>query len=388
VPRPPEQTWVDRALDVLPEFVAAQGAIVWPEAIAHLSEGTWIRVHRPDAGYSRLDPHILGRARTELLDDGVLIEDTRVLNQRAVSVFLDGPGLASRRTSQIREAASAKRRLYRSFLGWTGHSELCGHVAESAVEATMGSLAGTDLWLPPDAQRGRVGTLLGRPVAGGPLDAAGFVPNNALDPAAGWVPFAVEVKNVRSWIYPWSHEVWDLLAKLGDFPDVVPLLVARRIHPTTFRMFKDLGAFGYDARKQWFAERGGGRSIDQDDFERVTSRLGFEDAVLLSRPPGVERGLANLLSNVFHRPHGELDVPLIQAAAARWREAAPLAADFVDLRAERMNGDERRELLTDFAARVYDADLMSVGGWARLPDEYYEDEPDEDDYPDEYYEPE
>jgi hypothetical protein len=51
--------------------------------------------------------------------------------------------------------------------------------------------------------------------------------------------FAVEVKNVRSWIYPWSHEVWDLLAKLGEFSDVVPILVSRRIHITTFRMFKE-----------------------------------------------------------------------------------------------------------------------------------------------------
>jgi hypothetical protein len=112
----------------------------------------------------------------------------------------------------------------------------------------------------------------------------------------------VEVKNVRSWIYPWSHEAWDLLAKLGGFPDVVPLLVARRIHPTTFRMFKDLGAFGYDARKQWFAERGGGRSNDPDTFRKVTDEFGFHDAVLLDRAPEPEPGLTNLFSTSFTRP--------------------------------------------------------------------------------------
>jgi hypothetical protein len=47
-----------------------------------------------------------------------------------------------------------------------------------------------------------------------------------------------------------------------------------------------------------------------------------------------------------------------------------------------MDGDARRELLGEFAARLADAGLMTVGGWARLPDDYYEsDEPEwEPDY--------
>jgi len=219
-------------------FVGERGAVVWPEVEAALAEGPWITQNRPDIGYHRLDPHILGQARSNLLEDGILIEDTETLNRRDVTAYLDGPGLAARRTSQIRAAASAKRRTYRSFLGWTSRSVLCGHVAEQVVDTTLGSLAGTYLWLPPGQRHGYVDTLLGRPVAGGPLDAAGFVPWDTANPGSGMTNFAVEVKNVRSWIYPWSHEVWDLLAKLGDFPEVVPILVSRRIHITTFRMFK------------------------------------------------------------------------------------------------------------------------------------------------------
>jgi len=38
--------------------------------------------------------------------------------------------------------------------------------------------------------------------------------------------------------------MWDLLSKLAAFPDVVPVLAARRIHPMSFKMFKDIGALG------------------------------------------------------------------------------------------------------------------------------------------------
>jgi hypothetical protein len=260
-PRRRQDEWYDRALDLIPSFVAERGAVVWPEVEANLAEGTWIAVHRPGVGYTHIQPHVLGRARKALVADGTLIEDPVRLNGRDVTAFLDGPGLAGRRTRQIQDTAGAKRRLYRSFLGWTGRSELCGHVAERVVEATIESLAGTELWLTPEHRHGRVDRLLEREVVGGPLDAAGFVPVNTTNPGAGWTPFAIEVKNLRSWIYPWSHEVWDLLAKLGNFPDVVPILIARRIHPITFRMFKDVGALGVRGSTT-VVRRAGWRSLD------------------------------------------------------------------------------------------------------------------------------
>jgi hypothetical protein len=108
------------------------------------------------------------------------------------------------------------------------------------------------LWLDPDSQPGQVRSLRGQPITvGGPLDAAGFVARAASDPTKGFIPFAVEVKNVRSVLYPWHREVWDLLAKVTDFPDVVPILVARSIHFTTFQCFKDIGCLGFSTRRQW-----------------------------------------------------------------------------------------------------------------------------------------
>jgi hypothetical protein len=253
--------------------------------------------------------------------------------------------------------------------------------------ATLESLVGRSLWLPPGTRRGQVRQLVGRAVEGGPLDFAGFIPYDTSNPPAGMSSVAFEVKNVRGWLYPWSHEVWDLLAKLGHFPEVVPILVARRIHLTTFRMFKDVGALGFEAREQWFARRGGGSSIDPDTFSEVRETFGFSDAVLLDdEPPPNPRLRAFLETKVHQIPSGR-ERSLIEESGERWARVAPIARGYFDLRAPTMDGDDRRDLLGEFAAEVADAGLMDTAGWARLPIEYYEDagpdwEPDYDDYGD------
>jgi hypothetical protein len=357
--------------------------VVWPEVIAALSEGPWLRQNLPELRANRLDPHILAQARTILLESGSLVEDRATLNSREVTAYLDGAGLAQRRTTAIRETARAKRRLYRSYLGWTANSGLCGHAAEAVVGATLDQLAGSVVWLPPDMQLGQVRRLRGRPLAGGPLDAAGFIPFDPVDPPAGMASFAVEVKNIRGWLYPWSHEVWDLIAKLGDFPDVVPILIARRIHVTTFRMFKDIGAIGFDARRQWFRRRAGDHSIDPVTFERVREAFGFHDAELLDATAPPHPPLRTFFETRLQAvPEGQSS-SLIERASQRWHQVAAIAGDYVNLRAERMDGTDRRELLGDFAARLVDAGLMETGGWARLPIEYYRTDEEPDWEPDE-----
>jgi len=65
-----EDIWAERAVELLPAFVAERNAVVWPEAVAHLGEGDWISASYPTAGYRSLQPHILAQARTQLLEEG------------------------------------------------------------------------------------------------------------------------------------------------------------------------------------------------------------------------------------------------------------------------------------------------------------------------------
>jgi hypothetical protein len=50
-------------------------------------------------------------------------------------------------------------------------------------------------------------------------------------PTAGWA--GIEAKNIREWVYPDRTEVKELLSKCTAL-DVVPVLIARRIHFSTF----------------------------------------------------------------------------------------------------------------------------------------------------------
>lgn len=341
-----------QALDLLFRQI---GAAVWPEVEAIAGETSWYPNNFPVPRTFRLQPHHLTTARRRLGPEGAgAIQEMAVeLNRLRVSAWVDARALATRgRATEVRELAATKRRLYRSFLAWTSGVRLCGRVAEAVVDASLRELAGRYLWVSPSAERpGVVRELLGRAITvGGPLDAAGHWALDADDPAKGFVSFAVEIENLRATIYPWDHEAWDLLAKVADFPDVVPVLVARRIHPLAFNCFRDIGALGRATGAQWFdANR-----IAEDQFERVTKRLSFRDAVRVdpSHPdPAVVRWFR------------DLDRDVIRRQAERWERAAPILTRHATLRLE-VDYGERHRLWSSFCTEIKQAGLYEVGGWA------------------------
>jgi len=272
--------WRTLAFRGLHQFVSERGgAVVWPEVEAHLAESDWLhrRLDRSFPAHWRIDPHHLTWARRAHEEVGQLERDAAVLNGREVVAWIDSQASDRRRKTEVERLAASKRRAYRSYLGWTT-AELCGDIAEAVVSATVQSLAGRIVW--PDPQPvGQVRELQGFEVPGGPLDAAGHWAIDPADPSVGWVPFAIEVKNIRRTVYPRSREMWDLLAKVGHFPDVVPILVTRRVHWTSFRFLKDVGALAYMGERQWFSP-----AIDADDFDRITRRFGFADAIRIADP--------------------------------------------------------------------------------------------------------
>jgi hypothetical protein len=346
--------WDAVAAQAIEAYIRLHGAAVWAELEAVLGETPWVREHvLPDFPPKwGVDPLHLAAGRRALLAGGQIVEETAVLGNRPVSALIDGPSVAAYgRATAVREAAGTKRRLYRRLLQWTGTSRLCGSVAERAVETTLSVLAGKSVWLPPSARTGLVGSILGRAVPiGGPLDAAGAWPVDAEDLSKGARHFAVEVKNVRATLYPWSNEVWDLLAKLSAFPDVTPVLVARRIHPVTFRMFKDIGAFGVELRSQLFATE-----IDTDDFGRVTSGLSLHNAIQADPTTPLP-----VLKSFF----GKTGPENVGASVEKWRTAAPLAAEVTALREETLPGHQRHSLWVQFANSVEAAGLYVRGAWA------------------------
>lgn len=356
--------WSTLALQVLPPFVESRDAVVWPEVQSALTEGSWIRDYLdPDfpATY-HIDVHHL-RPALKLLTPRFLTATTVTLQRRAVTSWSSTAAVTSRgRMTDVLAAGASKRRTYRRLLSWTGDVSLCGAVAEAVVDATLDQLRGKRLWKHPYSGPGQVDTLVGRPLqTGGPLDAAGAWPVDSVNLGAGWTEFAVEVKNVRSILYPYDHDVWDLLAKLGAFPDVLPVLVARRLHFTTFRMFKDLGVLGHDMRAQHFSTK-----IDAEDFTRVTASLGLNDA-RRTEPTNVP---AHTL-----KWFGETGPRYAAGQLEKWARAAPIVDSYRELRTD-LDENERRDLWREFVAEIVAAGLYQNGGWGPQPVEEKEEEED------------
>jgi hypothetical protein len=128
-----DRFWQNLAYSALETFIADQeGAVVWPEVEAHLAEPGWL--HRNlDESYPEtwnLNPHHLTYARRALEAEGKLERHTRRLNDRPVAAFVD-PGAPDERAKTATDRlAGKKRRLYRTYLGWTSDPTLCGQVAE------------------------------------------------------------------------------------------------------------------------------------------------------------------------------------------------------------------------------------------------------------------
>jgi len=237
-------------------------------------------------------------------------------------------------------------------------------VAEKHVAACLhANHVNKSLWIPAFSP-GQVKEVAGGALAGRTLDAVGYCPRDRSNPSAGLIPFGVEVKNIRSWIYPWDNEMWDLLTALGPRPDVLPVLVARRIHPVAFNFVFDIGAFARQTREQYFAWSGTEEdSFTPDAFAEVVEAFGFADAIRLEKPDSPSYG-EPLRNHSLVAWFGETLSQYAAAQAAKWEVAAPIVAKFPDLRSENLSAADRRGLWMAFCKEFKDSGLYVRGGWA------------------------
>jgi hypothetical protein len=309
---------------------AVGGAAVWPEIETALATTDWYSRRVAGAPQARwIDPHHLTHGRRALLDLGALLPERRTLNNIEVEAYLDAEGMTARHQTAIARLAARKRRQYRTYLSWTGDPRLCGQVLERQVNATLDSLRGFDVML-ERAAPGNVTSVAGDPVPGGPLDHAGYLVLDPTHPARGMTGFVVEDKNVRSILYPSAQEVWDLLAKAGQFPAHVPLLITQRVHFTLLTFFLAIGAVSYASSYQWFSP-----SIDGRQFNRIASGLGLRNARRLLRPDEPSEAIGRFFKTTLRGPNSaDAGKPMIDAYQERWQRAAPVCARFDELRTE------------------------------------------------------
>ena len=311
-------------------------------------------------------PHIVTAAHARLVEGGVLVDRTVVLNKLPVKVWVDAHGLGTwGRKTEVERAESAKRRLYRRYLFWAGNTNLCGNVAELAVDNSLRSLAADGHLSVLSAKPGHLTRLPNRKKFPGPLDAGGCWFRLRSDPASGVIPFAVEVKNIRAWIYPRSSELWGLLTKLSGFPDVVPVLIARRIHPWTFLFFKAVGALGYQTEKQWFTNPDNSQRhrLTPAELESTANELSFQDMTYLTDPTQPQEPLRRFFADTPYKESNNRKVGT--RSLDIWRRVAPIVQRHCRLRLSNLSPAERSDTLASFAEAMEKAGL-DTKGWANF----------------------
>lgn len=234
-----------------------------------------------EAGYRNsglnIDPHHVTTALRRLYADETIVnESAETRGGREITTIR--LARVRRRETKIAIATRRKRVLMARYQGWSQGTKrhphgLIGPAGEAAVRA---AILQSGAMQPAADGAGPVSSLLDT-ILSGPVDSAGFmVPIQNGIPQSP-VTVVVEVKNLRSWIYPSSLELYQLLSKSSALqrahPEqpIVGLLVCRRAHPTTYWMAKQLGFALIEMDTQFAGP------ADPADLDEVRNELYFTD---------------------------------------------------------------------------------------------------------------
>ena len=200
--------YVNLAVAALTDMLDKELALVWGEVEAKAAERKWGTLP-----YS-IDPHHLTAAR-RLVQNELFVETTApTRGGRPVTVLI--PRQIGRRRRGVDAAAARKRLLQARFYGWAqgtaSEPARIGPAGEAVVHASFrdaAPVAGYKLFNPTTGQVPSVG---GETVLGAFDNGALLTLYDDYEHPTGSVAVVVEVKNLRDWLYPNSHELYQLLS--------------------------------------------------------------------------------------------------------------------------------------------------------------------------------
>lgn len=268
-----------RAIERIRELLTDQHAAVRREVESRIAEGYW-----PGSGQN-INPHHVSNALRTLVQSGE-VEWVSGPTRGGARVETLQPTNRTGRGDKIDRAAARKRLLYGRYLGWaTGtkrHPK--GLIGPAGEEAVRSAILESGAVLPTMPGAGADPRPLGV-VLPGSLDSAGLTVPIGDDGVPGTaVTLLFEVKNIRQWIYPSSAEPFQLLSKAilvqQARPEaaVVPILVCRRAHQTTFWMAKQMGFIVIDMGRQFIG------AVEEDKMLEVRNGLWFNDLAIGEGP--------------------------------------------------------------------------------------------------------
>ncbi|MPZ66660.1 MAG: hypothetical protein GEU83_14505 [Pseudonocardiaceae bacterium] len=267
-----ESDYVERAITRVREVMVTELAVVHSELEARIAEAGYT-----DSGVN-IDPHHITTALRELVRSGELVY------RRAPSRGgrdIDTIELADRRrrATALDKAAARKRLLYARYSGWANATARHprGLLGPAGEAATRSAIIASGAMQPAQPGAGEVKAILGTTLRG-PADSGGYmIPFSTQGLPGPPVTILVEVKNIRSWVYPQSQELYQLLDKAASLQEthrdqpIVPVLVCRRAHRTLFKMARQIGFFAIATERQLVGE------VTDDELLPVRNELHFND---------------------------------------------------------------------------------------------------------------
>lgn len=282
--------WIDLARKAFVDLLDRELALGYRETEARLSENSY-------DGSVTFDPHILTMVIQQLLADGTVIRVEEPTRGGTAPVTIE-PTNRHRRGTRIDQSSRRKRLLIARYNGWStgdaSHHGIIGPAGERSVRLALAQASGVAPLMPG---AGEVRELMGVRLDGA-LDSAAYLVVLDDRGVPQVVTLMIEVKNIRSWIYPTSPELYQLLSKAvrvqqaNPTAPMLPVLVCRRAHRTLMYMAKDLGFFVIETKRQPI-----GSTIDPGEraFLEVRNELMFTDLVPgLDAEPAVLRRIPKL----------------------------------------------------------------------------------------------
>lgn len=222
----------------------------------------------------RIDPHILTDARKELIDEGE-IQVHQSARNRPPWYYLGNTDFNALRP-RLAELETVQQEFSRqAFVGRVGQA------LEIAVYRTLAGAGGNFFGGFSDLDEHDDSALYSKQEPPAHIGSRRIPGDKRLDFLSQhgnqWA--AIECKNIREWIYPDREEIRQLLFK-SIWLDCIPVLIARRIHPSTFLLLNRCGLIIHQTYNQRLASA----DIELADRARDKNNLSYFDIKLGNEP--------------------------------------------------------------------------------------------------------
>lgn len=229
-----------------------------------------------DAGPTnqRIDPHILTEARTALVQQGIIIT-TQQSNTPWYYLTGSDPEVVARRLSELDALhRQTQNPQFTMLLGQTLEIAIFRALRSQTLLEYLGHFR--DLDAHDD------GTLYSKEEPPSWLSGRQIPGEKKLDflirhPESGYA--GIEAKNIRQWMYPDREEIRAMLFKCCSL-DVVPILISRRIHYSTFSVLNPCGVLLHQSFNQLYPNAGKGLAEKVKDKQL----LGYHDVRVGNEP--------------------------------------------------------------------------------------------------------